>query len=195
MPASRLEKSSDQVTATPQVFIRPPRRPSPSLGDMPSTLTLRHPPTKHRKLPHLPRKMRRAQAHCHRHGPSGPQPWRGFLSPSTRTLAATSAYVRAWAMELANPIANDLRGGLGAEMMLCQTALDHPQPRSVSEAEVVLVCAFNYSFLAGSCSGHQLKEFERAAAGSRWASVMQPPPRTPADRMRRACAASRLAGW
>ena len=117
-------------------------------------------------------------------GHLGPQPWRGFLSPSTRTLAATSAYVRAWAMELANPIANDLRGGLGAEMMLCQTAMTHPQrTRSVSEAEVVLVCAFNYySFLAGSCSGHQLKEFEKAAAGSIWASVQQPPPRTPADR-------------
>ena len=84
-------------------------------------------------------------------------------------------------MELANPIANDLRGGLGAEMMLCQTAMTHPQrTRSVSEAEVVLVCAFNYySFLAGSCSGHQLKEFEKAAAGSIWASVQQPPPRTP----------------
>ena len=56
--------------------------------------------------------------------------------------------------QLANPVLFDVRGGLAAELLLCQTAMKHPRrvanPR---DAEVVLVCPhFYYNALLDSAS-------------------------------------------
>ena len=60
-------------------------------------------------------------------------------SNGTRVL---SAWVRGWANEISNPLVSDMRGGIGAEILACQAAIDHPQrTRSLDDASVLLVCA------------------------------------------------------
>jgi hypothetical protein len=77
-------------------------------------------------------------------GPLGPLPWHSFLphanAHNSHAHLQPSGDFKSWALELANPLAHDLRGGLGAELLACQTALDHPQrTNSPHDAEVVLV--------------------------------------------------------
>jgi hypothetical protein len=61
------------------------------------------------------------------------------LSTSTRAM-------------LRNPIVNDLRGGLGAEVLLCRSALTHPwRTTDPDAADVVLMCPYMlYGFVVDS---------------------------------------------
>jgi hypothetical protein len=120
--------------------------------------------------------MRQQHAHPHKHStPSAPSlpthvP-RFFVFPSTdshylRRLVgcgasqATACRARSRpqqpcdpviAKQLLNPVANDLRGGLGAEVLLCSAAASHPQRVTTLEAaDVVLLCPYlNYHELLG----------------------------------------------
>ena len=84
--------------------------------------------------------------------------FRRLLACGASQAAACSARVRPQqpcdpviAKQLRNPVAHDLRGGLGAEAMLCSAASSHPQRvTTVEAAEVVLLCPqLNYHELLG----------------------------------------------
>ena len=84
--------------------------------------------------------------------------FRRLLACGASQATACSARVKpqlpcnpAIAKQLRNPIVHDLRGGLGAEAMLCSAAASHPQRvKNVEDAKVVLLCPYlNYQELLG----------------------------------------------
>lgn len=109
-------------------------------------------------------------------GPHGPAPWSRFLPRGTD-------WVSGWALQLANPLAHDTHGGIGAELLACQTAATHPQrTHEIEQADVIFVCAlFYYSLEVGDCGGGGGGVKLRGRDVDR-ATIMRPPPHTIADR-------------